>query len=113
MRNEKNYYELCVHHFATVFSIVYCYFTNFEDFGTFILIASDFGDAVLNLGKVYRDISGGGNNSLFADFFFAFIMLNWFVTRNIFLFGCFARGVQKFLPFTTITLANPDHLPIL
>jgi TLC domain len=86
MYGEMNYWELLIHHYATIISIIYCYFTNFEDYGPFILIASDFSDAALNMGKVYRDISS--DKSKILDYLFGFAFVSWFVTRNIFLNGC-------------------------
>lgn len=107
MYGEKNYWELLVHHFATVFSIVYCYFTNFEDFAPFILIASDISDAFLNIGKVYRDLYGFTGTS--ADIMFAFVMCVWFVSRNIFLMSCWAVGVHKLTPFVSVSYDKPSH----
>lgn len=58
MVGNGNYWELLVHHFATVFALIYCYLTNYEDYGPFILIASDISDAFLNYAKVWRDVFG-------------------------------------------------------
>jgi acyl-CoA-dependent ceramide synthase len=107
MWGEKNYWELLVHHFATVFSIVYCYLTNFEDFGPFILIASDISDAALNIGKVWRDVYG--LTGTFADVMFGVVMSIWFVSRNIFLMGCWVGGVSKLHPFIEVKVTDPKY----
>jgi hypothetical protein len=107
MLGEKNYWELLVHHFATVLSILFCYFTNFEEFGPFILIASDISDAFLNIGKVVRDVTDF--KGVRADIMFGVAMSTWFVSRNMFLMSCFAGGSLKFMPFQEVTLSNPQY----
>lgn len=56
MRNVGNYFEMITHHYATVISIFYSYFTNWEDYAFIILISHDLSDGFLNLGKVARDL---------------------------------------------------------
>jgi len=107
MWGEKNYWELLVHHFATVFSIVFSYFTNLEGYGPFILIASDISDGFLNIGKVYRDVFG--LNGKQGDLLFGVCMGVWFVTRNIFLMGCWVLASKKFSPFNEVKLVNSDY----
>jgi hypothetical protein len=102
MRGEKNYMELSAHHIATVTAILFCYFTNFEHYGPFILIASDISDALLNWGKIYRDLFGF--TGLEGDIMFAIVMITWFVTRNVFMLGCWYHSIKKFHPFQQVVL---------
>jgi TLC domain len=110
MWGERNFWELFIHHVATVFSIIFCYFTNFEDYGPFILIASDLSDSLLNLGKLYRDIYD--LTGILGDVMFIIVSTTWLLTRNIFLQGCWYNAIKKYHPFVDIKLANPeyDHL---
>ena len=110
MWGEKNFTELLIHHIATVFSILFCYFTNFEDYGPFILIASDLSDATLNFAKVFRDIQGAVGR--ITDVVFGITMLSFFFTRNVFFLGCWYHSIKKFHPFQKVVLKDPkyDHL---
>jgi hypothetical protein len=107
MRGEKNYIELSAHHIATVTAVVFCYFTNFENFGPFILIASDMSDALLNLGKLYRDLFGF--TGLEGDIMFGIVMVSWFVSRNVFLIGCWYHSAKKFHPFQNGKFFNQPY----
>jgi hypothetical protein len=110
MYGERNYWELFVHHFATVFSILFCYFTNFEDFGPFILIASDISDAFLNIGKVYRDIFGDKSKGL--DYLFAVAFVSWFLSRNIFLLGCWFQATARWVKLSGVVLTDSKFDPL-
>lgn len=110
MKGTKNDWELTLHHFATVFSLIFCYFTNFEHFGTFILISSDVSDAFLNLCKFYRDITG--KKGMFTDVLFFSLMVLWFFSRNVFLLGCFATGTFKFQLWRTFTPGIVKYVPL-
>lgn len=48
--------ETTLHHFCTMSSIMFSYFTNQLAFGATILMIHDYGDILLNLGKFLRDI---------------------------------------------------------
>lgn len=107
MWGEKNYMELTAHHVATVTAVLFCYFTNFEHFGPFILIASDLSDALLNMGKVWRDLFGFAG--LEGDIMFGIVMTTWFLTRNVFILGCWYNSVKKFHPFQEIVLHDKAY----
>jgi hypothetical protein len=107
MRGEKNYWELTVHHFATVFAIFYSYACNLEHYGPFILIASDISDAFLNIAKLYRDLYEF--KGVKADIMFGVVMGTWFITRNIFLTGCWHSGIYKLLPFKKVVLQDEKY----
>jgi TLC domain len=61
MKNVGNYFEMIVHHYAAVISLFYSYFTNWEDYAFIILISHDLSDAILNFGKVVRDLGYGSS----------------------------------------------------
>ena len=50
-----NWYELALHHYATIIAMLFTYFTNYEDSGLSVLLAHDIGDVLINLGKALRD----------------------------------------------------------
>jgi TLC domain len=111
MYGQGNYWELFIHHFATIFSIIFCYFTNFEDYGPFILIASDLTDGLLNIGKVYRDVYGDKSRGL--DYLFVVVLLSWILARNVFMLGCWYSATYKWVAFfSPVVLTDPkfDYL---
>lgn len=108
MRDEKNFWELLIHHFGTVVAILFSYFTNFEDYGPFVLIASDISDAILNIGKVCRDIYG---ETLMLDVIFWIAALSWFLSRNIFLLGCLITSAFGTC-FYKLPLKDPQYMSL-
>lgn len=108
MRNEKNFWELLIHHVGTVIAILFSYFTNFEDYGPFVLIASDISDAILNIGKVCRDIFG---ETILLDIIFFLAMTSWFLSRNIFLLGCLVRSSFGTC-FWKLNLEDPKYIEL-
>ena len=90
-----NYFEMITHHYATVISMFYSYFTNFEDHAMFILISHDLSDGFLNFGKILRDI-GWGNTMLMDANFFA-MTIYWFYHRVYLVATCnFYRASEYF-----------------
>jgi hypothetical protein len=110
MWGESHFIQLTVHHIATICAIFWCYYTNSEDLGPFILIASDCSDAILNFAKAFRDVQGGVGR--LADVIFTIVIVSWFITRNLFLAGCWYHAIKQFHPFGKIMLKDSkyDHL---
>lgn len=103
MKGHGNYVELTIHHFATIFSLMYSYFTNWEDFGVFVRFVSDFADIFLNLGKHWRD-TGAGNVRIYA--MFATVLWAWGYTRCVILPWCFGEATIRLLPFNGTPMSS-------
>lgn len=98
MYGNPSYFSMNIHHFATVFSILFSYFTNYEIYGVLVLFLSDVSDCLLNIAKTMRDLQlfgGGYNNHIFAVMF-----PTWVYTRAIFLPICFFQSSKKFAHIT-------------
>ena len=87
-----------IHHFATVFSIIFSYLTNFEIYGVLVLFLSDISDCFLNIAKTMRDLKlwdGKYNDAIFAIMFSI-----WLYTRTLFLPICFFKSSSRY--YTTM-----------
>lgn len=60
-RDHVEFTEMALHHFLTVFSMIYSYFTNFYNIGIVVLVLHEFGDWSMNFCKFLRDIVGLDN----------------------------------------------------
>ena len=87
MKNVGNYFEMITHHYATVVSLFYSYFTNWEDYAILILVSHDLSDGLLNFGKVLRDIGWGNSILMYANF--AALAFYWFYHRTVLIAVCY------------------------
>lgn len=55
-RDHVEFIELFSHHILTVVAMLYSYYCNFYSIASVTLLIHDFGDWVLNLGKIWRDL---------------------------------------------------------
>lgn len=55
-RDHVEFLELASHHILTVIAMLYSYYCNFYSIASVTLLIHDFGDWVLNLGKIWRDL---------------------------------------------------------
>lgn len=99
-----SYFTMNVHHFATVFSIVHSYLTNFEEFGIIVLLLSDVSDAILNFAKTMRDLKKLSESK--TNFVFAIMVIVWLYTRTFTLPICFFKGSSKFASLSPWYLAG-------
>lgn len=99
LRNEGNFWELTIHHFATIFSMMYSYFSNWEVLGMMVLFVSDFADIFLNLGRWYRNTRGNGGSDIFKNSLYIFLLISWAYTRCYQLPACFNGKVWNYLPY--------------
>lgn len=86
MKNVGNYFEMITHHYATVVSLFYSYFTNWEDYALIILVSHDLSDGFLNFGKVLRDIGWG--SSLLMTVNYVALAFYWFYHRTVLMATC-------------------------
>ena len=109
MVGTPSFHTMNIHHFATIFSILHTYLTNFEELGMIVLILSDISDAILCLGKQCRDLDLLKGKKL--DVMFGFLILVWVSTRTTSLPICFTSAVWKFLSFSPeMFLQRPDFM---
>ena len=87
MKNVGNYFEMITHHYATVVSLFYSYFTNWEDYALVILVSHDLSDGFLNFGKVLRDIGWG--SSVLMSLNFVALAFFWLYHRGILIATCY------------------------
>ena len=73
-----NWYEMLLHHYATLIAMLFSYWANFEDCGIAILLAHDFSDVVLNAAKLFRDMRLG---DLLVDILFVILLASFFLHR--------------------------------
>jgi len=97
MYDSADYFDMLVHHLATIFSLFYSYFTNWEDYALFILFASDIGDFTLNFGKVIADLKY--YNTFISVTVYSIFMSSWVWSRNLLLPYGFFTSTFRFLPY--------------
>jgi hypothetical protein len=86
MKNVGNYFEMITHHYATVISLFYSYFTNWEDFALIILVSHDLSDGFLNFGKMLRDVGYGSTIWMSLDY--VLLAFFWFYHRTVLIATC-------------------------
>lgn len=87
MKHVGNYFEMILHHYATVISLFYSYFTNWEDYAFFILNCHDLSDGFLNFGKVVRDM--GYEKSRLLEITYLSLAVSWVYHRAVVIGGCY------------------------
>ena len=91
-----NWYELALHHYATIIAMLFTYFTNYEDCGLSVLLAHDVGDIFINLGKALRDAQA---RKVMIDLAFAAMLLCWVYPRVILISTCTLKQGSYYLFF--------------
>jgi TLC domain len=94
MYDNPSYLTMSVHHFATVFSIIFSYLTNFEEFGMLVLIMSDISDCLLSFAKSCRDLHLASDKVI--DIVFGVMISTWLYTRILCLPICFFQSSTRF-----------------
>jgi hypothetical protein len=94
MKNVGNYFEMITHHYATVVSLFYSYFTNWEDYAFIILISHDLSDGFLNFGKVLRDIGWGSTILMYLNY--ALLAFYWFYHRAVIVAICYFTKTSEY-----------------
>lgn len=94
MKSVGNYFEMITHHYATVVSLFYSYFTNWEDYAFIVLISHDLSDGFLNFGKVLRDIGWGSTFLMYANF--ALLAFYWFYHRAVIVATCYFYKTSEY-----------------
>lgn len=80
-RHHYEFAEMSLHHFLTVFSMIYSYYINLHNAAVVVLILHEFGDWAMNFNKFMRDILGLSSIKIFP--FFGLI-LYFFVYFRVF-----------------------------
>jgi TLC domain len=106
MKNVGNYFEMIVHHYAAVISLFYSYFTNWEDYAFIILISHDLSDAILNIGKVVRDLGYG--KSIALSILYVLLAITWFGQRLVTISFCYFAKTQEYFWWKNPFPAYPD-----
>lgn len=96
MWGEKAFFEFMLHHACTMFSVIYAYFTNHEDFSVYVMLISNLADMVFNLGRFNRDIA---LKEWVVNLGYALLIISWFWTRIIVLPYCFTLSSIRLLPY--------------
>lgn len=106
MYDNPSYLTMNVHHFATVFSIIFSYLTNYEEFGMLVLIMSDISDCLLSFAKTCRDLLFFRSSIL--DCIFVLMISTWLYTRILCLPICFFQSSTKFASIVpAYVIGNP------
>lgn len=106
MKNVGNYFEMITHHYATVVSLFYSYFTNWEDYALIILVSHDLSDGFLNLGKALRDVGWG--STVFMNANYAALAFYWFYHRTYLIGTCYFYKTYEYYWWKTPFPADSD-----
>jgi len=95
-KKDNLYSQMLVHHLATIFSILYAYFTNHEDFSVYVMLVSNFADIFVNLGRYLRNV---GSSGFAVNLGYVLLFLSWLITRVISMPICFYQSSNRLHPF--------------
>lgn len=88
-KRTQDFSEMSLHHFCAMAAIIFSYYTNQVPFGATILLAHDYGDIFLNLGKFLKDTKVVPQKiSFIVDIVFVNIFVWWFFPRVVFISAC-------------------------
>ena len=105
---EKDFSEMALHHLCAIAAIFFSYLTNQMALGATILLIHDYGDVLLNLGKVIRDQKLLPSYGRTLDVLFVLLFVFWFFPRVVLIGTCVIPAGAYKLHFD-LNLTDPGY----
>ena len=95
----KDFLEMVIHHFATLFLIFFSYIANFLRLGTLVMAIHDISDIILELAKCFLYKGHKVADDIFTAFAITFIVSRIFVYPYMILYTSVVKSLWVFEPY--------------